>query len=110
MWSKRDRLNISWPDTEETVMREELKQKELWTQKEVADYFRVSCNTIKNWRERGLLSCFKAPGSSRILYYSQEVVEFQEQFTTRRKEANKGQKRIERARPRLSSEENWRIS
>ena len=44
----------------------DLWEKELWTQNEVAKHFGVSDNTIKNWRNRGLFSFFRAPGSSHV--------------------------------------------
>ena len=91
-------------------MKGDLWEKELWTQSEVAAYFRVSDNTIKNWRNRGLLSFFKAPGSNRVVYYRQEIEEFQSKFTTWRKEAKKSPRSIERVKPRLSSDDDWRIS
>ncbi|MCB2169445.1 MAG: helix-turn-helix domain-containing protein [Deltaproteobacteria bacterium] len=87
-----------------------LWEKELWTQNEVADYFRVTANTIKNWRNRGLLSFFIAPGSDRVLYYRREIENFQETFTQWRKEPQKGQERVVRVKPRLSSDDDWRIS
>jgi hypothetical protein len=61
---------------EEQKGNDSLWNKELWKQQEVADYFRVTSNTIKNWRERGLLSFFQAPGSSRIQYYRDEIRSF----------------------------------
>jgi hypothetical protein len=91
-------------------MRQNLGVKELWSQQKVARHFNVSGNTIKNWRERGLLSYFKAPGSNRPLYYRCEVESFQETFTKWRKEAGKRQKRVNRAKPGLSSNDDWRIS
>jgi len=90
--------------------KENLWDKELWSQQEVASHFRVSTNTIKNWRRRGLLSFFTAPGSDRVLYYRKEIEEFQETFTQGRKESNKGNKRAVRVKPRLSSNDDWRIS
>jgi excisionase family DNA binding protein len=56
--------------------RTDLWEKELWTQKEVAEYFRVSRNTIKNWRDQGYLSYYQAPGSSRVLYFRDEIKNF----------------------------------
>jgi hypothetical protein len=50
------------------------------TQQEVADLFRVTPNTIKNWREAGLLEYFQAPGSTRVLYPIDSVNQFKEQF------------------------------
>jgi hypothetical protein len=90
--------------------KENLWNKELWTQNEVADHFRVTSNTIKNWRNRGLLSFFIAPGSDRVLYYRTEIQEFQEKFTQWRREDKKRIKREVRVKPRLSSDDDWRIS
>jgi hypothetical protein len=56
-------------------MNDLFKQKFL-TQKEVAEHFRVSTNTIGNWTKRGLLSCWRAPGSTRVLYLRDEVKDF----------------------------------
>jgi DNA-binding transcriptional MerR regulator len=53
---------------------------EYLTQQEVADLFRVTPNTIKNWREAGLLEYFQAPGSTRVLYPTESVNRFKEQF------------------------------
>ena len=64
----------------ETVQRNEGKEnlwsKELWAQQEVADYFGVTSNTVKNWRERGLLSYFQAPGSTRKQYFRDGIRDF----------------------------------
>ncbi|MBI9083309.1 MAG: DNA-binding protein [Desulfobacterales bacterium] len=91
-------------------MEKDLWGKELWSQNEVAQHFNVSGNTIKNWRERGLLSYFKAPGSNRPQYYRLEIEHFQKTHTAWRKEVKKQDKRVGRAKPRLSSGEDWRIS
>ena len=90
-------------------MSEIFQGKELLSQSEVAEHFKVTDNTIKNWRERGLLSYFRAPGSSRILYYRSEIEHFQETFTTQRKEPKRATREVDRAKPRLSSEVDWRI-
>ena len=42
-------------------MDEKLWEKELWTQQEVSDYFRVVPGTVKNWREQGLLVLLASP-------------------------------------------------
>lgn len=44
-----------------------------WTQAEVAKRLRKSEGTIKNWREQGLLSFFRPPGSRSVLYLMDEV-------------------------------------
>ena len=53
-----------------------LWNKDLWKQKEVADYFGVTSNTVKNWRERGLISYFQAPGSTRKQYFRDGIRQF----------------------------------
>lgn len=72
----------------------ELFEKEFWTQNEVADYFRVVPGTIKNWRDQGLLSYWQAPGSSKILYYRDEIKEFRDQNTTLKKGGGANENKI----------------
>ena len=62
-----------------------LWEKELWTQNEVAAYFRVVPSTVKNWREQGFLSYFQPLGSSRVLYYSDEIRQFRDSNTINKK-------------------------
>jgi len=52
---------------------------EYFTQNEVADLFRVTPNTVKNWREAGLLEYFQVPGSTRVLYPVDGVNQFREE-------------------------------
>lgn len=54
-------------------------KKEYLTQQEVADLFRVSPNTVKNWRTAGLLDYFQPPCSTRVLYPIESVNQFKEQ-------------------------------
>jgi hypothetical protein len=81
------------------------------TQQEVADRFRVSESTVKNWRERGLLDYFQAPGSTRVLYPVSSVEEFERQSTKRQREVVKATREIQRERPRISigTKKDWRI-
>ena len=58
---------------------------DLWTQQEVADYFRVVPSTIKNWREEGLISYWQAPGSTRVLYFSKEINDFRDKNSFNKK-------------------------
>lgn len=93
---------------------EGLFESELWTQNEVANYFRVVPGTIKNWRERGLLSYWQAPGSTRILYRKEEVLAFQEKniTSTAKKGGNKaiGLGRVSMGKSVISTvEDDWRI-
>ena len=90
----------------------ELWEKELWTQNEVAEYFRVSCNTVKNWRERGLLSFFRAPGSTRILYLADEIKDFRGNNLTQKKKKNERTKKqigLKKEMPVKSPDQIWRV-
>lgn len=87
-------------------------KKELWTQREVASYFRVVQGTVKNWRDRGLLSYWQAPGSTRVLYYRDEVRDFRDNYTKAKKGGgNQPDKPIVKRKPVVSSktDEDWRI-
>jgi DNA-binding transcriptional MerR regulator len=90
-------------------MEQEL-QKRFLTQKEVAVRFRVTESTIKNWREKGLLKYLRVVGSSRVLYPSDSLEEFEKQSIHQDKEVVRP-KEIKRERPRVSPREKkeWRI-
>jgi len=92
-------------------MNEIFKQQFL-TQKEVAEHFRVVPGTVKNWREQGFLSFWQAPGSTRVLYYRDEIKDFIEKNTiSKKKGGGKPKAEIKRKRPDISSisEKQWRI-
>ena len=74
--------------------KEDLWQKELWTQNEVSDYFRVVPGTVKNWREQGLLSYWQAPGSSKVLFFRDDIKEFRDKHTISKKGGGANEKRI----------------
>jgi hypothetical protein len=74
--------------------KENLWDKEFWTQNEVAGYFRVVPSTVKNWRDQGLLSFWQAPGSTKILYYRDEIKNFRNQNTTLKKGGGANENRI----------------
>lgn len=80
------------------------------TQEEVADRFRVSPSTIKNWRDRGLLTYFQAPGSARVLYRVDAIEEF-ERRSTKPKKGVIRHSEIKREKPEISArpERVWRI-
>ncbi len=93
-------------------MENNLCEKELWTQQEVANYFRVVPGTIKNWREQGFLSFWQAPGSTRVLYYRDEIKDFRDKNTvSKKKGGGKPKTEIKRKRPDISSttDKKWRI-
>ena len=91
------------------------KEKEFWTQAEVAEYFRVSPGTVKNWREKGYLSYFQLPGSTRVLYPDKGIREINKRFTHTGKEVVSPKQanwpEIKREKPVVSANNNedWRI-
>jgi hypothetical protein len=93
----------------------DLWDKELWTQNEVAQYFRVVPGTIKNWRDQGYLSYYQAPGSSRVLYFRDEIKDFVGKNSVKRKGyggcSNKKIKGNFEKKPVVSGQpiEDWRI-
>ena len=80
------------------------------TQKEVAARFRVAQSTIVNWRNKGLLAYFQAPGSTRVLYPVTAVEELERQSIKQKKEVVALPK-IKRERPRIPArpEKEWRL-
>ena len=94
-------------------MADSIKQKKYLTQRELAERWRISPSCVKNWRVRGHIPYLQFPGSSRIFYPLQGILEVERQFTTLAKEVvPKGIKRaeIERVEPVISSEEeDWRV-
>jgi hypothetical protein len=80
------------------------------TQKEVADRFRVTQSTVKNWRERGLLAYFQAPGSTRVLYPVSAVEQLELQSIKREKGVVRPTE-IVRKRPRAPAkpQKEWRL-
>ena len=87
------------------------KEKELWTQQEVADYFRVVPSTVKNWRDRGLIKFWQAPGSTRVLYFSDEIKDFRDKNTFNKGGVQNNKKAIKREKPVVSAnpDKEWRI-
>ena len=81
------------------------------TQNEVAYRFRVTPSTIKNWRERGLLHYFQAPGSRRVLYPIGAVEDLEMQSIKNDKEVMKEQGKAERKVPDISTKprKEWKI-
>jgi hypothetical protein len=89
------------------------KENKLWTQQEVADYLRVVPSTVKNWRDRGLIKFWQAPGSTRILYFENDIKDFIEKNTNGVKGGQQHNKKaiIKREKPVVSAkpEKAWRI-
>ena len=80
-----------------------------FTQRELAERFRVSQSTIINWRNRGLLRYLKLPGSSRVLYPVDAIQEFEQQQIVYEKEVVKNN-RSRGKRSKISAITEWRIS
>lgn len=78
-----------------------------YTQREVAELFRVAQGTVIRWRNQGLLEYFRPPGSSRVLYTVEGVERFRKTFT-RREEVVKPPIDISRCR-RVAPAKDWRI-
>lgn len=91
------------------------EEKKLWTQAEVAKYFRVSKSTVKNWRDRGYLPYFQLPDSTRVLYPDEGIKELNRRFTHTGKEVMPLKQfkcaEIKREKPVVSANHNedWRI-
>lgn len=89
------------------------QEKKYLTQQEVADIFRVRPSTVKNWRDRGLLAYFRAPGSTRVLYPVDAIEEFEKQSTTQQREViqRRSNRENTRERPDVSNRtaKEWRI-
>jgi predicted site-specific integrase-resolvase len=82
------------------------------TQNEVADRFRVTPSTIKNWRDEGKLEYFQVPGSTRVLYPRESIEDFERQHTKKAKVLEfRRPAEIKRIKPEVSSkpQKEWRI-
>ena len=91
-------------------MEAESRQVVYLTQQEVAVRFRVAKSTVKNWRERGLLAYFQAPGSTRVLYPVTAVEELEKKSIKQTKGVVR-QTEIKRKRPRIPAQPQkvWRV-
>ncbi|MBW2076244.1 MAG: helix-turn-helix domain-containing protein [Deltaproteobacteria bacterium] len=87
-------------------------EKKYLTQNEVADRFRVTPSTIKNWRDEGKLEYFQVPGSTRVLYPRESIEDFERQNTKKAKVLEfKRPAEVNRKTPGMSSkpQKEWRI-
>ncbi len=87
-------------------------EKKYLTQQEVADRFRVTPSTIKNWRDEGKLEYFQVPGSTRVLYPRESIEDFERQHTKKAKVLEfRRPAEIKRIKPEVSSKQQkeWRI-
>ena len=99
----------------ETINVKEVRGNNNWiTQKQLAKRWHVSPGTIINWRNAGQLPFFRLPGSSKVLYPMDDIVELENQNTTTVKEVANTQKQpteLMKKKPVVSAKPNkeWRI-
>jgi len=90
-----------------------LETKIYLTQKQLADRYSTSESTIKNWRDRGYLPFMRLPGSTRVFYPLDGILEAEQQFTTPAKEVTHRQQTAERKRKKpvisTTAKKEWRI-
>jgi hypothetical protein len=84
------------------------------TQKELASRWKVAQSSIVNWRKNGKIPFFPIPGSSRILYSLESIIELERKHTTTTKEEQGEQKEhteLKRKKPVVSAKpfKEWRI-
>ena len=82
------------------------------TQQEVAERFRVSPSTIKNWRDQGKLEYFQPDFSSRVLYPRESVERFERRYRRKAKIIEpRRPAEIKRTKPEVSTrpKKEWRI-
>jgi hypothetical protein len=90
--------------------KEDIWENENWTQNEVAEYFKVVPSTIKNWRDRGLLRYWQAPGTAKVLFDRDDIRDFRDKHIISKKGDDKPKVEIKKVKPSVSSEKKiWEI-
>jgi hypothetical protein len=86
-------------------MAEQAQAQQYLTQAELAERWRVSTACVINLRKKGVLSYFRPPGSSRVLYPVKAVVAVEAQSTKPAKEVVGDEKttRVKTTRPEVSA-------
>lgn len=84
------------------------------TQKELAARWKVSQSSVINWRKNGKLPFLQIPGSSRVLYSLESIIDLEKEHTTNIKEDKRHQKskiELQRNKPVVSTKplKEWRI-
>lgn len=90
-------------------MKNDIQNNKFLTQKEVAEYFRISQGTVRNWRKRGLLSYLQMPGSTRVLYYRNEVIALEKKHKCNAKGGDKVSSNTPMEKPTMPSKRRWRV-
>jgi len=85
-----------------------------FTQKELAERWRVTQATIKEIRERRQIPCFSPPGSSRILYPVDGIIQIEQDQTNQNYKEGKSRKRqpetmVKKPVNPAKSNKEWRI-
>lgn len=87
----------------------------IWlSQKELAARWNVAQSTIINWRENGTIPYFRLPGSNRVLYPLDQIVEIEHQNTKFNKEVKRTLRNtaeLKKKKPVMSAKpkKEWRI-
>jgi len=91
-------------------MSGEDNEKQYFTQKELANRWQCAQGTIINYRNKGIISFFQLPESTKILYPVDEIIEL-EKNNTIKKGGNKPEVEVKRVKPCVSSSKNkeWRM-
>ncbi|MBM9604214.1 helix-turn-helix domain-containing protein [Desulfopila inferna] len=95
-------------------MNDYLKRQNYFTQKELATRWRVSQGTIINLRKAGNIPFFSLPGSSKILYPVDEIIDCEQKHTTAIKEVHNKRHQLTELKRKLpvvspKKQQNWRI-
>lgn len=90
------------------------QNQKFFTQKELAERWRVSQSTIINLRKSGRIPFFSIPGSNKILYPIEIIFEYEQKNTAMNREEFKARnehKESRRIKPVVSTKPNkaWRI-
>ncbi len=86
-----------------------------FTQKQLSERWHFSQGTLINWRNQGKLPFFQVPGTRKVLYPVDGILECEQKYTTAAKEVlpskRKGLTEFERKKPVVSAKPNkeWRI-
>lgn len=89
-------------------------EKRYINQRQLAERWDVSPGTIIKWRNEGRVPFFRLPGTSRVLYPIDQILECEQTHTTTTKEAQREQKEhaeLKRKKPVVSAKpfKEWRI-
>ena len=83
------------------------------TQRELARRWRVTGGTIINWRKRGFLPYLKLPGSVKLLYPMQSVLDIEQKFHKPAKEVisqkNSSENKVENNKVTATLKKEWSI-